>query len=217
VARNQDGRQSTREAIVAAALRGFGEKGFQATGVREIAAAAGSNIASISYHFGGKEGLRAACAEHIVALMGRVLAAGRTDAPPPDPRAAEAALTALVRSLVRFLLVEPDGRLVAGFMLREMAQPSTALDTIYEGLFEGVHRRACALWGAATGQPAESDAVRLAVFAAIGQVIYFHVARPVVERRMAWPAIGAAEAAAIADAVVANLRARLAADRRDSA
>ena len=79
-------------------------------------------------------------------------------------------------------------------MLREMAQPSSALDTIYEGLFEGVHARVCALWGAATGQPAESEAVRLAVFATIGQILYFHVARPVVTRRMGWPAIGAAEA-----------------------
>ena len=38
-------------------MRGFGEKGFAATSIREIAALAGSNIASISYHFGGKEGL----------------------------------------------------------------------------------------------------------------------------------------------------------------
>ena len=70
---------TTREAILEAALRGFGEKGFEATGIREIAAGAGSNVASISYHFGGKEGLRAACAEHIVALMGAVLAAARSE------------------------------------------------------------------------------------------------------------------------------------------
>jgi AcrR family transcriptional regulator len=204
----------TREAIVEAAMRGFGEKGFEATGIREIAAAAECNVAAISYHFGGKEGLRAACAEHIVELMGRVLAAARpADALPSDPAAAEAMLAGLVRSLVGFLLLQPDGQLVAGFMLREMAQPSDALDTIYKGLFEGVHQRACAVWGVATGRPPESEAVRLAVFATIGQILYFRIARPVVERRMGWRGIGAAEADAVIDAIVGTLHARLAADR----
>jgi AcrR family transcriptional regulator len=208
---------ATREAILEAALRGFGARGYEATGIREIAAAAGCNVASISYHFGGKEGLRDACAAHVVELMSAVLAAGRPEGPPPaSPEAAEAALAGLVRSLARFLLLEPDGQLVAGFILREMAQPSSALDTIYDGLFEGVHARVCGIWGTATGQPPESEAVRLAVFATIGQILYFHVARPVVARRMGWPGIGEPEAQAITRTLLRNLAARLAADRRDA-
>jgi len=35
----------------------FAEKGFEGTGVRDITTAAGSNVAAVSYHFGGKEGL----------------------------------------------------------------------------------------------------------------------------------------------------------------
>ena len=53
------GADATRTAIVEAAMRGFAEKGFAATGTREIAALAGTNVASIAYHFGGKDGLRA--------------------------------------------------------------------------------------------------------------------------------------------------------------
>ena len=55
--------QQTRAALIAAGLRLFGEKGFDATSTRDIAAAANTNIASIAYHFGGKEGLRLACAQ----------------------------------------------------------------------------------------------------------------------------------------------------------
>jgi AcrR family transcriptional regulator len=208
-------RRDTRTAIIEAAMRGFAEKGFEATSTREIAALAGTNIASISYHFGGKEGLRDACAGHIVELMGKVLAAA-DGPPPPDPEAARRMLTALVRHMVGFLLLEPQARLVAGFVLREMAQPSSALDAIYDGLFVHVHRRACAIWATATGREPESEAVRLAVFALIGQVIYFHVGRPVVQRRMGWAAIGPEQAGAIADTVAANLLARLDADRRAS-
>jgi AcrR family transcriptional regulator len=208
------GADGTRKAIVVAAMRGFAEKGFAATGTREIAAAAGTNVASIAYHFGGKEGLRLACAEHVVELMGGALEQARQGALPRDPATARDILSVLVRRVVGFLLLDPEARLVAGFLLREMAEPSPALDLIYERLFEAVHRRACALWGVATGREPEAATVRLAVFATIGQIVYFNVARPVIERRMGWPGIGPAEAEAVADTVVRNLHARLNTDAR---
>jgi AcrR family transcriptional regulator len=210
-------RRDTRAAIIEAAMRGFGEKGFEATSTREIAAGAGTNIASIAYHFGGKEGLRPACAGYIVELMSGVLQPDALAAVPTDRQAARDMLAALVERIARFLMVEPRAGLVAGFIMREMAQPSEALDVIYDGLFEGVHRRACALWAAATGREAESAEVRLAVFATIGQVLYFHLGRPVVQRRMDWSEIGRLEADAVAGAVKRTLLARLDADAGDGA
>jgi TetR/AcrR family transcriptional regulator, regulator of cefoperazone and chloramphenicol sensitivity len=207
------GRADTRAAIVAAGLQGFGAKGFEATTTREIAALAGTNVASISYHFGGKEGLRAACAEHVVGVVrgvvGTAVAAADTE---PSAEAARLALNELVERMVHFIVLRPESRLIAGFIVREMGQPSRAFDIIYDGLFEGVHRRVCALWSAATGQEAESEAVKLAVFASIGQIVYFHIGRPLVERRLAWEGIGVSEARAIAAAVTRSLNARLDAD-----
>ncbi|MDO9166391.1 MAG: CerR family C-terminal domain-containing protein [Rhodoferax sp.] len=46
-----------RERLLHAALRLFAGKGFAKTSTREIALAAGANIASISYYFGDKAGL----------------------------------------------------------------------------------------------------------------------------------------------------------------
>jgi AcrR family transcriptional regulator len=194
-------------------MRGFAEKGFAATSTREIAAMAGTNIASIAYHFGGKEGLRTACAERVVELMSGVLA-GQQRELPADPEAARRLLTEIVRNMATFLLLQPQARLVAGFLLREIAEPSSALDLIYDGLVEGVHRRACAIWGRATGREPESEAVRLAVFALVGQIVYFHIGRPIVARRMGWRAVGPAEVEAVVDTVTRNLLARLDADGR---
>ena len=58
--------------------------------------------------------------------------------------------------------------------------------------------------------------MRLAVFALVGQVVYFHIGRPIVERRMGWTGIGPAEVEAVADTVTRNLIARLDADRREN-
>ncbi len=46
-----------RAQLLLAALRLFAEKGFAKTSTREIAQAAGANIAAISYYFGDKAGL----------------------------------------------------------------------------------------------------------------------------------------------------------------
>ena len=51
-----DGVQS-RERLLLTAMRLFAEQGFARTSTREIALAAGTNIASISYYFGDKAGL----------------------------------------------------------------------------------------------------------------------------------------------------------------
>lgn len=58
--------EQTRGALVRAALKLFGQQGFDGTSTREIAAEAKANIGSIAYHFGGKEGLRLAAADFIV-------------------------------------------------------------------------------------------------------------------------------------------------------
>ncbi|SDF96179.1 MULTISPECIES: CerR family C-terminal domain-containing protein [unclassified Duganella] len=55
-----DGEQS-RERLLHAAMRLFGEQGFSKTSTREIAQAAGANVAAISYYFGDKAGLYQAC------------------------------------------------------------------------------------------------------------------------------------------------------------
>lgn len=202
---------ATREALIASAIHLFGAQGYADTSTRAIAAHAGANIAAIAYHFGSKAGLHAACAEAIAARLGSVLEAGRGAAATPD--AAVAQLEIAIRAIVRFLLLEPSGGDVAAFMLREITDPGRVLDVLYVSLIEPRHRDLCRLWSIGTGCPAESETTRLAVFAMMGQVVYFRIGRPVVRRRMGWQEIGPTEAAAVADMLVANLHASIAAAR----
>jgi AcrR family transcriptional regulator len=209
-AANGSSAEQTRLALIHAALRLFGTKGYDGTSTREIAAAAKANIGSIAYHFGGKDGLRAACAEHIVetirGVAAKVLAPGE-DAGPLTPDAAQKRIETALDTMVSFIIARPEAGEFVQFLLRELAQPTPALDIIYNGVFVPVHSQLCRVWEAATGEPAESERTRITVFTLIGQVVYFRIGRLAVMRRMGWDNIGAKEAGAIVSVVKDNLAA----------
>jgi AcrR family transcriptional regulator len=61
---------SAHDSIVLTALRVFGERGIEATSLREIAKAADVSPALVVHHFGGKDGLIAAVDEAAVSEFG---------------------------------------------------------------------------------------------------------------------------------------------------
>ena len=206
----------TRMALIDAGLALFGEKGFTATSTRELAAEAKANIGSIAYHFGGKEGLHEACARHIVDTMqelARPVLTALPDAGSLQPDQAEALLRLALERMAGFVIGQPEAGAIVSFILRELDRPTAALDTVYTGVFEPVHRRFCEVWAAATGEDAESDATKIRVFTLIGQVVYFRIGREAVRRRMGWDRVGEAETAQVVEAAQANLAAILAASR----
>ena len=74
--------EETRVRIIAAAMRLFGEKGYEGASTRDIAAAAGVNAPALQYYFDNKEGVLRACIEYIAeraweSLSGVVLEAER--------------------------------------------------------------------------------------------------------------------------------------------
>lgn len=206
--------EQTRTALVHAALSLFGAKGFDGTSTREIATRANANIGSIAYHFGGKDGLRTAVADYIVKTIGDIAGAalGRLDASegrPLDRQAARTQLSDVLEAMMGFILTRPEAGEIVPFILRELSKPTAALDRIYDGVFEPTHRRLCAIWEAATGEPAESDETKLVIFTLIGQVVYFRIGREAIMRRMGWSAIGPAEASGALEIVRSNLDAIL--------
>ncbi|TCP44366.1 CerR family C-terminal domain-containing protein [Rhodovulum marinum] len=198
----------TRNSLVEAAIHLFGHRGFGQTSTRELAARAGTNIASIAYHFGGKAGLHAASAREVAARIGAVLGSPENISP-TNPTEAAAQLEAMLRRFVAFLVAAPEAPDIAAFMLRELTDPGEVADLIYAEFLEPRHRMLCQLWGVATGRSPESEEVKLAVFAMLGQVLYFRIGQPYVLRRIGWAGIGPDEAGRIADLLSANLHAMI--------
>jgi AcrR family transcriptional regulator len=206
---------ATRLALIRAALDLFGAKGFEAASTRAVAAAAGANLASIAYHFGGKQGLRLACADHVIetirGFLGPTLAAAGSA--PPTSAEASALLERVLAAFVAFMVVRPEAQSIARFVVREMFEPTEAFERIYAEAFAPMHERFCAVWAAATGASADAAETRLATLAMLGQILYFRVARRVALRRLGWSDIGAREGEAIRAMLTTHLHAALAAAR----
>ena len=198
----------TRMALIVAGIGLFGAKGFEATSTREIAAAADANIASIAYHFGGKGGLRLACAEmvgsRIQAVVGPAL---RAIDHGQDPMAAQATFERVLMGVADFMLGQVEARDIANFMVREMGVPGPVFDKVYAEFILPVHRSLCGLLGLATGHAPESDLIRLGTFSIAGQVVYFRIGHAIVAKRMEWKEVGPGEVEAIKAVILSNIRA----------
>ncbi len=118
----------TRERILDAAERIFGERGFAGTSIREITKAAGVNIAAINYHFGSKEELLRAVLSRIVApvnrerleLLDQAERAAAPDAPPVES-VLEAFLAPDLRAIEE---LGERGRVMSRFMGRSYTEPA---------------------------------------------------------------------------------------------
>ena len=204
--------ETSRVRLLAAGIDLFGRRGLDAVSTREIAKQADVNIAAIAYHFGGKQQLYLACAEHIAEQVKAgiaLLAAGEK----PPSEAAQALKDTLHR-LAKFMLATPEIAPFARFILREHMDPSPALDILYAAVMEPMHGRLCELWAAATGRSATAEETKLRVFALLSQILVFRMARAGALRRMNWDDLGVREFALIMANVDNNIDALLARELR---
>lgn len=209
--------EGTRTALVRVAIDLFGRKGYDATSTRDIAGAAGVNIAGIAYHFGGKAGLHRVCAKTIAAFLaarlGPVFAGDEAADADLDPDGAAAALEAAIRALAGFMLSRPEAESVARFMVREQMDPTPTFDVLYGAVIRPRHERLCRLWAKATGESEDDEAVVIGVSTLLGQIMFFRVGRATALRRLGWEAIDAERCGAILDVIAETLCATLAARR----
>jgi AcrR family transcriptional regulator len=193
--------------LVEAAVRVFGENGYDAVGTRELADAAGANQAAIPYYFGGKDGLHRAAAEE-VAAVGRAAFAPlleRAKAAPVQSLGRHA-LADLVRAtfvaLTRGFVGPLDEGYRAAFIVREQLRPGPAFDVLYEGYIREVHEVVTALVAAARGVGPGTVRAAVEAHALIGTALAFVVARHTLSRRLGWDDYSARRLNDIEDAVV---------------
>lgn len=126
--------------LLQTAIEQFGRLGFEGASTRDIASASGTAMSSITYHFGGKEGLYLAAADHIAesiaAMQAPVLEAVKA-AGASSREAAVEALLAIIDSMAMMML-SPESEDWARFIIREQQAPTEAFERLYKGVMEKI-------------------------------------------------------------------------------
>jgi AcrR family transcriptional regulator len=198
----------TRQKLLQAALEVFGRHGYEGASTRMLAQAAGVNLQSIPYYFGGKDGLYLAAAEHIGAsVQERVQPlVERARAQLQAGVGAEQARALLVQVLCAMarLFVSEESAPWARFMIREQMEPTEAFDRLYTKLLGPMLGLLSALIGKLLGRDPDSEEVRLRALATIGHLLVLRAARATLLRQLDWQQIGARELAQVEE-LVANV------------
>lgn len=146
-------------------------------------------MSSITYHFGGKEGLYLAAARHIAAqLSGRMHQAIEVAQPSLAPGATrEEAIAALLSILDRFteIMTHPESEPWARFIVREQMDPTEAFDAIFATIGQFASTAARLIERISEGRCDPADA-RLRVIAIVGQVLAYRTAKAALLKLTGW-------------------------------
>ena len=197
-----------RAAILDIAVREFGAKGLDGAATRDIAAAAGTAMSSITYHYGGKEGLYLAAADHIAAHMAAAMAPALAaeEGVGDDPAVARAAIHRLTGQLVA-KMAEQETADWSLFIMREQLTPGEGFERIWAGMMGQLSRRLVELVRAATG--VSLPAARTATVTLMGQMMAMRSSRAAVLRLCEVEELDAATLASITARIHTNIDAVL--------
>jgi AcrR family transcriptional regulator len=208
-----------QQRLLEIAIREFGAKGLEGASTRGIAAAAGTAMSSITYHYGGKEGLYLAAADYIAEQMGKHMApalALRADFDPASPEGARAIIKAVLSKLID-KMVDDESATWALFIIREQTNPTEAFERIYGGMMGRTLEKLADLVCVASGNR-EDYVARIATITLIGQVIALRASRAAVLKLLERPSIDEAVVSALKTRIFANTDAildRLISERQD--
>lgn len=201
------------------AIAEFAAKGLEGASTRGIAAAAGTAMSSITYHYGGKEGLYLAAADYIAAQVCQEMAPVIDEIDLSGDIGAIEARRRIHDILLQMIDTMASDRSEAWslFIMREQMAPTEAFDRIYGGLMGKMLETLCELVCITTGLH-DRDTAQIAVITLTGQVLVLRASRATVLKLMKRDTMDAEAVATLASHIAANTDAildRLSVERQD--
>lgn len=192
------------------AISEFGAKGLEGASTRGIAAAAGTAMSSITYHYGGKEGLYLAAADRIAERMTAVMGDPNEldhDIAADDAAGARAQIHRILGRLADKMASAESADWTL-FVLREQMKPSEAFERIYGGVMGQMVRQLGELVCIATGLRSVRTA-RIATITLLGQVVALRSSRATCLKLLERDALEASDILDIKARIDANIDAIL--------
>ncbi|WP_374942696.1 CerR family C-terminal domain-containing protein [Sphingomonas sp.] len=200
------------------AIREFGAKGLEGASTRGIAAAAGTAMSAITYHYGGKEGLYLAAADRIAALIAERMRDGLAIEAVIDEGDTGGARDGVVRVLMQLAdtMASVESEEWAPFIVREQMHPTVAFERLHAGAMGTMLATLARLVGIATG--ARSRIACIAAITLVGQTTALRASRAMFLRLLETDTLTDDDLDAVKARIAANTHAildRLIAERQD--
>jgi TetR/AcrR family transcriptional regulator, regulator of cefoperazone and chloramphenicol sensitivity len=173
------GVDTTKERLLEVAGQVFAEHGFEHATVREICRRANANIASVNYHFGGKEELYAEVLAHGAQVT--------VDAFPPDlglgptPTRDERLYAFIHSLLLRVLKKDRPTSWYTTLCTHEMVAPTKALDRVVDQVIRPMAGRLGEIVQDYLPR-ASAETVNRFAMSIVGQCLFYHHCSPVIDR-----------------------------------
>ena len=164
--------EDTRDRILSAAQNLFAEKGFDATSVRDITTEAGCNVASVNYHFGGKDNLYLETFRSMLTVLRdrRLAMMAELMEREPTPSLEEFVETFAV-IMIEPLVGDSRGRQFLNLVSREMIAPRLPDGVLISEFFEPMMEGAAAAL-AKVCPPLDEASTRMCVMSLVGQLLH---------------------------------------------
>lgn len=181
-----------RARLLETGLACFARHGLDGVSIRDLAQKARLNSATISYYFGGKEGLYAAVLDQVAGFARDRSApvsadyARLRDAGELTPAACEDLLRRLQRDMFLGIFSCDDTLRFSLLLAREQTQPTRAFSALYQGGLGPIHGMLTHLVATISGDPPDSPAAMLRAHTLFGQLQIFVMARALILRRLGW-------------------------------
>jgi AcrR family transcriptional regulator len=155
----------------------FAARGLDGTTIRDLAGAAGVNVAAVHYHFGGKDELYAAVVERVFSGMKDLRELLETELAQAKKAGTQAAVIESLGRCIRALLaiVFRDNRPSWGgaYLQRESIQPTPAMRHVLDEFIRPAWETARALLELMRPDLAGAEAIRFIASSIVGQCLYY--------------------------------------------
>lgn len=175
----RDRSSDTRLRLLEAAGEAFADLGFRDATVRDICKRASANVAAVNYHFGDKERLYSATLDHWVRASYQRFPPNMGVEPGDQP---QARLHASVRSLLFRTLGDGRQNCHGRLLLREFLDPTPALEAQIKAALGPMFQQLEQTIDELSDHLLDPAQRRLAVLSIIGQCVFHHQTRPLINQ-----------------------------------
>ena len=202
---------SVDDRLLATAVDHFGQRGLDGASTRDIARSAGTVMSSITYHYGGKQGLYLAAARYVADQMAGHLEQALEVAAPAETLDRAGAIEAVAGAadvFVRFML-RPESAPIANFVLREQMASTEAFDILRDRIIAPMAERMTGLVRLAGEGRWSDEETRVRTLAIFGQFLVFRVAHATVLAVTGWQSVTPERTDLVVAVVQSHIRAIL--------